>query len=226
MPRAIVGLVGQCHRVVVPSWVFRGSEIFSRGYFVGFNFFLVGVWWILNFSSSVFRLSKFFSRGYFVGSKFFLVRFRGFNLFFSHGYFIGKGPYLFFSCAYNFVIQIFNCWLHEKLWQKIEMQISNQVLFSKSISAIDLFSIVTYSIIAHHISLVKVQTNYYNNNILILDVKKLNKMMKLYHFHNLKALWDGQGKTKMYFGMYRVKKKLSGKMSIVNCLGKSFLQNY
>ena len=106
------------------------------------------------------------------------------------------------------------------------MQISNQVLFSKSISAIDLFSIVTYSIIAHHVSLVKVQTNYYNNNILILDVKKLNKMMKLYHFRNLKALWDGQGKIKMYFGMYRVKKKLSGKMSIVNCLGKSFLQNY
>ena len=37
---------------LVPSWVFRGSKIFSRGYFVGPNFF---------------------SRGYFVGIRLFLV---------------------------------------------------------------------------------------------------------------------------------------------------------
>ena len=35
--------------------------------------------------------------------------------------------------------------------------------------------------------------------------------MKLYYFHTLKALWDGQGKIKMYYGMSRVKKQLSEK---------------
>ena len=35
--------------------------------------------------------------------------------------------------------------------------------------------------------------------------------MKLYYFHTLKGLWDGQGKIKMYYGMSRVKKQLSGK---------------
>ena len=66
--------------------------------------------------------------------------------------------------------------------------------------------------IAHHISLVNVTTNYCNNNILILDVKQLNEIMKLYYFYTLKALWDGQGKIKMYYGMLsRVKKQLSEK---------------
>ena len=62
-------------------------------------------------------------------------------------------------------------------------------------------------------SLVSVQTNYCNNNLLILDVKQLNKIMKLYY---LRALWDGQGKIKMYFRMFRVKKQLSGKRSITS----------
>ena len=52
--RVVVGLVG-----LVPScllgiswvqniflWVFRGSQIFSRGYFVGLKFFLVGILWV------------------------------------------------------------------------------------------------------------------------------------------------------------------------------------
>ena len=39
--------------------------------------------------------------------------------------------------------------------------------------------------------------------------------MKLYYFYTLKALWDGQGKTEMYYGMPGVKKQLSGKVSIV-----------
>ena len=39
--------------------------------------------------------------------------------------------------------------------------------------------------------------------------------MKLYYFYTLKALWDGQGKIKMYYGMSMVKKQLSGKRSIV-----------
>ena len=37
--------------------------------------------------------------------------------------------------------------------------------------------------------------------------------MKLYYFYTLKALWDGHGKTKMYYGMSRAKKQLSAKRS-------------
>ena len=46
----------------------------------------------------------------------------------------------------------------------------------------------------------KNQANYCNNNPLILDVKQVNKIMKLYYFHTIKILWDGQGKIKMYYG--------------------------
>ena len=70
---------------------------------------------------------------------------------------------------------------------------------------------MTHFIIAHHISLVKVQSSYRNNNLLILDAIQLNKILKLYYFHTLKALWDGQGKIKMCYGMSRFKKQLSGK---------------
>ena len=38
--------------------------------------------------------------------------------------------------------------------------------------------------------------------------------MKLYYFYTLKAMWDGQGKIKMYYGMSRVKKQPSVKRSI------------
>ena len=75
---------------------------------------------------------------------------------------------------------------------------------------------MTHFIIAYYISLVNVQTNYCNNNLLILDVKQLNKIMKLYYFYTLKALWDGQGKIEMYYGKPRVKKQLSEKRSIVS----------
>ena len=95
---------------------------------------------------------------------------------------------------------------------------------------------MTHFIIAYHISLVKVQTNYCNNNPLTLDVKQLNKTIKLYYFHTLKALWDGQGKIKTYFGISRVKKQLSGKRSIQlyvtvswfpisSCLDRIFITN-
>ena len=73
---------------------------------------------------------------------------------------------------------------------------------------------MTHFIIAYHISSVNVQTNYCNNYLLILDVKPLNKIIKLYYFYTLKTLWDGQGKIKMYYGMSRVTKQLSGKKSI------------
>ena len=53
-------------------------------------------------------------------------------------------------------------------------------------------------------------TNYIphfsNNNLLILDVKQLNKIMEFYY---LKALWDVQGKIKMHYGKSTVKKQLS-----------------
>ena len=67
---------------------------------------------------------------------------------------------------------------------------------------------------ACHISLVNVQTNYCNNNLLILNVKQLNKIIKLYYFYTLKALCDNHGKIKMYYEMSNFKKQLSGKRSI------------
>ena len=75
---------------------------------------------------------------------------------------------------------------------------------------------VTHFIIAYHIALLNVQTNYCNNNLSILDGKQLNKIMILYYFYTLKVLWDGQGKIKMYYGMYRVGKQLSGKKSTLD----------
>ena len=74
---------------------------------------------------------------------------------------------------------------------------------------------MAYFVIGYNISLVNVQINYCNNNLLIVDVKQLNKIMKLYYFYTLKGLWDGQGKIKMHYGMSRVKKQLSGKRSIL-----------
>ena len=83
-------------------------------------------------------------------------------------------------------------------------------------TAIDLFlNFLAHFIIAYHNSLVKDQTNYYNKNQLILDVEQLNKTKKLYYCYAFNALWDGQGKIKMNYGMSRVKKQLSGKRSIV-----------
>ena len=41
--------------------------------------------------------------------------------------------------------------------------------------------------------------------------------MKLYYFYTLKALWDGQGKIKMYYGMSRLKG---------SCREKGPLQHY
>ena len=38
--------------------------------------------------------------------------------------------------------------------------------------------------------------------------------MKIYYFHTLKALWDGQGKIKMHYEMSRLKKQLPGKRSL------------
>ena len=40
--------------------------------------------------------------------------------------------------------------------------------------------------------------------------------MKRYYFYTLKALWDGQGKIKMYYEMSRVKNQPAGKRSASN----------
>ena len=77
---------------------------------------------------------------------------------------------------------------------------------------------MTHFIIGYHISLVNVPTNNCNNNLLILDVKQSNKIVKFYYFYTLKALLDGQGKIKMYYGMARIKKQLSRKRSIARFL--------
>ena len=84
---------------VLPQRVFRGSKVFSRGYFVSSNFFLVDISWVQRFFSWVFRGSKIFLREYFVGPTFFLggiLRVRTFFLWvfhgskiFSRGYFVG-----------------------------------------------------------------------------------------------------------------------------------------
>ena len=72
---------------------------------------------------------------------------------------------------------------------------------------------MTHFIITYHVSLASIQTNYCNNNLLILDLKQLNKIMKSYY---LKTLWGGQGKINMHYGMSRVKKQLLGKGLLVN----------
>ena len=63
---------------------------------------------------------------------------------------------------------------------------------------------MTPFIIAYYISLVKVQDNYCNYNLLILDVKQLHNIIKLYYRHTLKALWNDQDRIKMYYGMSRI----------------------
>ena len=68
----------------------------------------------------------------------------------------------------------------------------------------DLFLDSDSFIITYHISQVNVQINYCNNNILNFDVKQL-KIMKLCYFYTLKALWYGQAKIKMYYGMSKIK---------------------
>ena len=79
-PASVLNLVGRvpswfscgvwCHRAFlrsswVPnffSWIFCGSRIFSRGYFVGLQFFLVGISWVPIFFTWVFRGFKIFSQ--------------------------------------------------------------------------------------------------------------------------------------------------------------------
>ena len=72
-----MGLVPSCHRAVVGSeffsWLFCGSQIFSRDYIVGLKVFLVGISSVPKFFSWVLRGSNIFSSEYFVGPNYFLV---------------------------------------------------------------------------------------------------------------------------------------------------------
>ena len=101
--------------------------------------------------------------------------------------------------------------------QMIKILRNIQKLNTKKASQETFFLVVTHFIIAYHICIVKVLTKYYNNNLLLLDVKQLNRTMKLYYFYTLKALWNSQGKIKIHYGIPRVKKQLSRKRSFEWC---------
>ena len=51
------------------SWIFCGSKVFSRGYFLGLKLFFVSISWVQTFSCGYFCGSKFFSRVCFVGTS-------------------------------------------------------------------------------------------------------------------------------------------------------------
>ena len=90
---AIVGLVPPCHRAFV------GPKSFFCGYFVGSEYFLMGISWVWNSFSWVFRGFKIFSRGYFVGPKFSLVGILRVKDFFS---WLFRGPkILWFSINFS-----------------------------------------------------------------------------------------------------------------------------
>ena len=110
---SFVGLVPSCHWAFVGisrfesifSRIFRGSQIFSRGYFVGPKVFFVGISWVRKFFSLVFRESQIFSRGYFVGPKFFLMGILWVQIF--------------SSWVQNFLSWvILSCWPHDKKWHR------------------------------------------------------------------------------------------------------------
>ena len=82
--------------------------------------------------------------------------------------------------------------------------------FYVTLKTIDLF--LSSDSFHNCISLVKAQTKYCNNDLLILNLKQSNKIYSL--LSCLKALLDSQDKIKMYYGMSRVKNQPSGKRSI------------
>ena len=99
----------QCYFVF--WWVFRGLEIFSCEYFVGPNFFFVGISWVPMLFSWlfvgpkcfvwVFRRSKMFYSCVVRGSKKFVSWvFRGFQIF-SRGCFVGPKLFLVVFCGYK-----------------------------------------------------------------------------------------------------------------------------
>ena len=96
-----MGLVLSCHRALQ---VFRVSEGFSHGYFLGPNIFLVGISWVQNYFSWVFSRSRFFLSWIFRGSKYLNISFlmgiswvRDFFSWVIHGFN--------FSLMVNFLIQ-------------------------------------------------------------------------------------------------------------------------
>ena len=84
------------HHTIVPSWVesnfswvFRGFQMFSRGYFVGSKFFLEVIFLVQNLSSWVFGGSKFFVVGISLAQNVLLWVFHGSKIF-SREYFVGN----------------------------------------------------------------------------------------------------------------------------------------
>ena len=61
-----------------------------------------------------------------------------------------------------------------------------------------------------------VQTNYCNNNLLILDVKQLKKIIKLNYFYILKALWKARVKLRCIMGCSGLKNSYQEKGLMVN----------
>ena len=82
------------------SWVLRGSQIFSRGFFAGPRFLLVGISWVQNFSGPVFREPKNFLVGISWVQSFFLCVFCRSTIY-SHWVFCESD---FFILVANFVI--------------------------------------------------------------------------------------------------------------------------
>ena len=73
-------------------------------------------------------------------------------------------------------------------FQMLYLMVHSKKSFVAKVLLIDLFLNSRPFKIAYDISLVKDQTNYFKNSQLILDVKQLNKIMKFYYVHALKAL--------------------------------------
>ena len=116
-----------CRRssAIVDLWVFCGSNIVPRGYFVRPNFILMVISWVQNFFSWVFHGSETFSRGskifpsgYFVRPKFFPVVISWVQNFFS--WLISL-----FTC-----FQLLGAWESEREWQKTEYRNTSQTTYS------------------------------------------------------------------------------------------------
>ena len=99
-------------RAIVPLWLFRGSKLFSRRYFVGPKYFLVGISWVQIIFSWVFLGPKYFLVGISWVQIIFSWVFRGSKMF-PCRYFVSPKIFLVgISCARNFFswVQNFRSW--------------------------------------------------------------------------------------------------------------------
>ena len=95
-------------RAIVPLWLFRGSKLFSRRYFVGSKYFLVGISWVQIIFSWVFLGPKYFLVGISWVQIIFSWVFRGSKMF-PCRYFVSPKIFLVgISCARNFFSRVQN----------------------------------------------------------------------------------------------------------------------